>query len=758
MKGFLSGLVLFVMANAVWATEVDTVFTPTDTNGDLKTIKIGILDIPPLIEQTEGTIYQGTLVRILEEVANKNGWKIIFISGSEQEHLKSLEKKKIDFIFGLSESVKYAQELVFFDPGLPLSWGQLYVNQYQPDLSYKALSEMSIVAVRDSIQGRYFANSCESFGYICKIQWVDSNYEAFATLGKEQAEAAVVNRLFGEHSAAAFEVYPAYLRFNPYSMTFAAQAQRSDLLEEFKLAFQRWKGTHHARYQEILKQTMGINSLVEEYSAFNRFNVLLFIILGMGILLLLALFWIYQIKNKLQQEKLENQELGKQSFELNELLEGIAYGIERLDISGTILFSNRMAHQLLRYKQGELANVSILDIAVSSEEQLRLKAYLRTLVKDQPKTAPYYTQVVRKDGVVIDLRMDFEYKRNHIGDVEGFIVAISDITETRIMKEKILYQQVGRYKDAEKQANELLDAYHDLLVAATVFESTTEGILAIDLQGRICTVNPALEKMIGYPEEAVLGQPFGMLMATQHRKEFYPRLWKHLKKRGSWQGEIWNQHQSGKLLPCWLSINVVSDEKSEVTQYVALLNDITKRKQYEKQIWRQAHYDSLTDLPNRNLFHQRLEQAVEASKRQQLLFALMFIDLDRFKEVNDTLGHDAGDQLLKAATQRITECVQKHDTVARMGGDEFTVILPRIEIKAQAGRIAKDILQRLEQPFTLSGRQVHISGSVGIVIYPEHGMDSATLLKNADIAMYQVKMHGRANYCFYEPEGETKED
>ena len=286
-------------------------------------------------------------------------------------------------------------------------------------------------------------------------------------------------------------------------------------------------------------------------------------------------------------------------------------------------------------------------------------------------------------------------------------------------------------------------------LAATVFETTTEGIIVTDANNRIIRVNPAFTTITGYTLDEVVKKTPNLLNSGHHNAEFFKKMWKTLVETGKWQGEICNRRKNGEIYVEWISIAAIRDSSHKIVQYVAVFSDITKRKQAEELIWHQAHYDALTNLPNRALFADRLTQAVQTATRQQEQLAVMFIDLDRFKWVNDTLGHKAGDQLLKEAAQRLTHCVRKYDTVARLGGDEFTVIMIRIENVLDIKTIAQRVLKSLSQPFTLDNHEASIAASIGIALFPEDGLDAETLLKNADIAMYQAKESGRNAYRFF---------
>lgn len=289
----------------------------------------------------------------------------------------------------------------------------------------------------------------------------------------------------------------------------------------------------------------------------------------------------------------------------------------------------------------------------------------------------------------------------------------------------------------------------ELRLASTVFETTSEAIVVTDTKNCIQAVNPSFTHVTGYSEEEVIGRDPSFLSSGRQDGTFYQRMWVQLCKTGRWQGEIWNRRKNGDLYAEWLAISAVHNNAGEISQYVAVFSDITKRKKAEELIIQQANFDTLTNLPNRNLFLDRLGRAMVRAKRNRNLVALMFIDLDRFKWVNDTLGHNIGDLLLQEAAARLMECVRETDTVARLGGDEFTIVLPDLKHDRDIEKLAQKILECLAEPFHISGHEVFVSGSIGITIFPQDGLELEDLLRNADTAMYRAKEGGRNAYRFF---------
>jgi diguanylate cyclase (GGDEF)-like protein/PAS domain S-box-containing protein len=290
-----------------------------------------------------------------------------------------------------------------------------------------------------------------------------------------------------------------------------------------------------------------------------------------------------------------------------------------------------------------------------------------------------------------------------------------------------------------------------LFLAGKVFENSMDGIMITDPACKIISVNPAFTDITGYSAEEVIGKNPNILSSGRQDKDFYRSMWNAIHTVGNWRGEIWNKHKNGEHFPIWLSVNGIFDKEGNITHYLGISSDISEIKRLDQIIWKQANFDYVTGLPNRNMFQDRLEQDLKKAQRAGAKVALFFIDLDHFKEINDSLGHGMGDILLKDVAQRIDSCVRDTDTVARLGGDEFTVILNNFENEQIVGRIAQDILEKLSLPFYLENEVAYISASIGITLFPGDADSIEALLKNADHAMYAAKNEGRNGYHFFTP-------
>ena len=355
----------------------------------------------------------------------------------------------------------------------------------------------------------------------------------------------------------------------------------------------------------------------------------------------------------------------------------------------------------------------------------RIRAATRTAIK-QLQAFDLTFQVRRPDGQLRFMRNRAALHADGTGAPTRMIGTTEDVTERKLREA-------------------------DLRIAAAAFECQ-ESIVVTDANQVILRVNHAFTALFGYTAQDAVGMTPRILQSGRHGPAYYTAMWDALIGAGAWQGEIWDRRKTGEHFPVWLSITVVCGDDGGVSHYVATQTDLTLRKAAEVEILQLAYYDPLTGLPNRRLLQDRLHQAMSQAKRERGRLALLFLDLDKFKPVNDAFGHPAGDELLQAVAQRLQTCVRESDTVARVGGDEFVLLLPVIETAIAASAVARKIHDALVEPFTLAqGQTVRISSSMGIAIYPEHGSDETELTHHADAAMYQAKETGRDRFVVYAP-------
>ena len=295
----------------------------------------------------------------------------------------------------------------------------------------------------------------------------------------------------------------------------------------------------------------------------------------------------------------------------------------------------------------------------------------------------------------------------------------------------------------------LQDPEFELKLAVNIYRSISEGITVTDARGNILSVNPAFSEITSYASDEVIGCNSRILKSNRHDPGFYTAMWREIKDHGRWKGQIWNRRRDGEVYLVRMSIAMIRDSEDEAIRYVAVFNDVTDSWRKDEQIRHLALHDALTDLPNRSLLMERLGRQIVMAERDQRKLALMFLDLDRFKFVNDKLGHDVGDELLMTVAGKLQTLIRQTDTVARFGGDEFAILLDNPANTEEVAHIAERIVATINEPMQFNGMTAQVGISVGIAMYPQDGHTSADLLKNADSAMYLAKNGGKSSYRFF---------
>jgi diguanylate cyclase (GGDEF)-like protein/PAS domain S-box-containing protein len=420
------------------------------------------------------------------------------------------------------------------------------------------------------------------------------------------------------------------------------------------------------------------------------------------------------------------------------LLDSNNFCIISTQIDGTILTFNAAAEKMLGYKAEELINKLTPAIFHDADEVVvRAKVLGQQLGR---VIEPGFEVFVAKTDLGAD-ENEWTYIRKDGGRFPVWLSVTAVLNENR---EKIGYLGIAFDISERKQ---MMD---ELQLAYNAIEHISEGIVITNAEKIITSINPAYTRIMGYTREEVVGKNPGFSKSGRHDSYFYQAMWNQVQTVGYWEGEIWDRRKDGSVFPKWLSISVIKDSKGEVAHYVGIFMDISQQKATEEKLEQLAFYDPLTQLPNRALFRDRLTQELLLAERNQHQSAVFFIDLDRFKWVNDNLGHDVGDELLIAVAARIKAQLRQTDSVCRLGGDEFTVILAEVADNQKISSIAQSIIDSLQAVFELKGHQVFIGASIGIAVFPEHGKDFSTLVKHADIAMYEAKNAGRGTYRFYQ--------
>ena len=349
-----------------------------------------------------------------------------------------------------------------------------------------------------------------------------------------------------------------------------------------------------------------------------------------------------------------------------------------------------------------------------------------------------------------DLLIDHRIRHLAVVNLHGDVTGLIGYHDMLAGAEQMYLDDLREALEQRDQA--LAKSRRTLQLAERVIESSFEGIMVTDKDVRIEFVNPAFTQLTGYSPEEVIGRTPELLSSGRHDAEFYKRMWQSLTTHGYWRGEIWNRRKTGELYLELLTITAITDDHGQTTHYAGLFTDITQNRKNEEQIRQLAYYDALTGVPNRRLLEDRLEHAIRHAHRKDMLLAVMFIDLDQFKEVNDTLGHAVGDELLLQFTTRVRDYLREDDTLARLGGDEFIVLLPELDKLSDVIQVAERLIELNRNPYRINNDSIQIGSSIGISLYPEDGTTVQELLHGADIAMYRSKRDGRNQYHLFNPD------
>src|SRR5450830_186877 len=379
---------------------------------------------------------------------------------------------------------------------------------------------------------------------------------------------------------------------------------------------------------------------------------------------------------------------------------------------------------MLDYSKSELGRVT--PISITHPDDIEISTfYIGRLIKGDIDTYQLEKRYLAKSGKTVWVSLTVSVLRDDSGRPYHYIGQIQDISARRQLEEQ-------------------------LRLAATVYNSSIQAMMVIDPQNHIVATNPAFTALTGYNADEVLHKKPQVLSSGRESKEFYTEMWKIIDAEGHWEGDIWNRKKTGEIFTACLSISVVKDCSGKVQNYVALFSDVTEKRKAADKIWEHANYDALTRLPNRRLFYDRLNQDMVRINRSEKMLALLFIDLDHFKEVNDQFGHQVGDELLIQVANRLIAEVRASDTVARLGGDEFMVILSELNESSGAAKIAQSLVESIFKPFYIANETIHISASIGIIFYPQDANDADNLIKGADIAMYESKKRGKNQFSYYQ--------
>lgn len=436
--------------------------------------------------------------------------------------------------------------------------------------------------------------------------------------------------------------------------------------------------------------------------------------------------------------ELKNRELRSLNIELQnmrvlheDLYENTPLAYFTLDSHGVILESNRAGANMLGVDRDGLRGKSFIPY-INRLERGNFLAYVRDCVLGWAKNFIEF-ELTLESGKSIRVQMVNSIRHSVRDNADACRIAFVEVTNQRMAELK-------------------------LRLTSKVLDNIQESIMLTDANQRIVAVNPQFLSTTGYSSSEIIGFTPSKLKSGVHDKEFYREMYASLNIKDSWQGEIWNRRKNGEVYPEWANIQVIRKSNGAVDCYIGIFSDISNQEAMKQRLKELAYYDELTGLANRSLLYDRLQLALVQGKRSKLSLAVLFIDLDHFKEINDTYGHNVGDEVLKQAAARLAYCMREGDTLSRLGGDEFVAILPEIPDVEVSSQIAERMVAALEKAFVLNDMELRVTTSIGISVFPQDGDEVTVLLKNADTAMYLAKKLGRSNYQYFKSNNESTKD
>ncbi len=399
-----------------------------------------------------------------------------------------------------------------------------------------------------------------------------------------------------------------------------------------------------------------------------------------------------------------------------------------LDPQGLVIWINKTGYQQLGYSEGELEGQDWFKLCVSPSNQNPPLASYQHLITKKEKTQHEQVNTVRaKCGEEITISWDISLLQGNNGTAYGTLNSGQELEEQKRLKK-------------------------NLDLTAKIFHNMPDGVVVINKHAIIVSVNPSFEAASGYSKTELIGQNIRIIKSGHHEPSFYQALWAQLQDIGMWQGEVWNRRKSGEIYPEWLTVSAIKNGQGDISHYAGIFSDVNTQQHIQRRLQRLAYYDPLTGLPNRAHFYDYLGRELQKAKRDGLLFGIMFLDFDRFKTINDTLGHSVGDTVLKTIAMRLKKHVRDSDIVARLGGDEFVILLPELPEPRHAIKVVEKLMRSFVESVVVHNHDLFVTASIGISIYPFDGDDGETLIKNADTAMYHAKEQGRNKYHFYTAE------
>jgi diguanylate cyclase (GGDEF)-like protein/PAS domain S-box-containing protein len=710
-----------LLHSAIWLPLLLSVCVCASALAAPRELRVGVYSNEPKIFVNASGQASGIFVDLLQLVASREQWKLKYVPCTWQACLDALRAGELDLMPDVARTPE--REGLYDFHTLPVlhSWSQIYRAPGSAIHSLFDLQGKRVAVLRGSVQRATFVNMLDSFGIQASMVDAPSLMDAFALVQRGEADAVISNHLFGNFHSARYGVADSGIVFQPAMLFFATGPGRNpDVLAAIDRSVQDWRSGADPSYTRVLRHWGGQEPAV-------KMPVVLWWSLGaLAVFSLLAGLMVLVLRRQVQER---TRHLQTSEQKLATILDSVGAFIYIKGKDYRYQYANQQTFQLFGCSGQDVVGLedsAFFDAATTARLRANDKRVLEggeTLEAEETNTQQGGGQTRTYLSVKIPLR-------HADGRIHALCGISTDITERRRSEES-------------------------LQIAATVFESF-EGMIVTGPDQRILKANQSFARLTGYSVDELVGLTPKHLHSDRHDAQFYAAMQSTLRSQGAWQGEVWNRRKDGQEYPAWITITTVRSADGDITHYVGTQTDISSRKAAEEEIRVLAFYDPLTGLPNRRLMTDRLQHSLATSVRSGAGGALLFVDMDNFKDLNDTQGHEVGDQLLRQVAARLGGCVRTGDTVARLGGDEFVLLLEGLspaphEAAAQAESVGRTVLQALSQSYLLDGHAHHSSCSIGVALYADALGSVDELLKRGDLAMYQAKGAGRNTMRFFDP-------
>ena len=681
-------------------------------------LTVGVSQNPPKIFFNDAGRADGIHVDLLREAARAENWKLDFVPCQLDACLRMLQEGKIDILPDVAWTEGRSKIVDFHRTPALYSWLQVYRHPKVPILSIAGLDGKRLAVLRGSVQQSYFTELSGDYHIHPSLVTVASNEQGFELVRQRRADAAVADRHVGNILAAQKGLVETPIAFQPVRLFYATgKGRHGDVLAALDRHLQAWQGDPDSVYFKILQgwQKKAVLSLVPDYALWAGAAIV-----GLLVIALLLAAW---LRRQVEQK---TSALRDSEARLSTILESVDSLIYIKDADYRYQYANRAVRTFIDKSDAEIIGKTDYDL-FGPETAAAIRARDKLVIEQGERiVAEEARRDIRADSATY-LSTKIPLRRQD-GSIYGLCGISTDISER---------------KSAEESTR----------VAATVFQSQ-EGMFVTGPDRRILDVNGAFTAMTGHTASELLGRSPLAISLARAGADFREEMWKSVDQHGKWQGEIWTHRKTGETYPAWLTVTAVRDADGIISNYVGTQADITQQKLAQDEILQLAYYDPLTGLPNRRLLLERLHHCLSVSHRSGQPVALLFLDLDNFKDLNDTRGHEVGDELLKQVAQRILGCIPEGDTVARLGGDEFVILLESIgaredEAADHAAAVGWKIIGAVGAPYDISGSSHHATCSIGAALRIEHDTDIDDLMKRGDLAMYEAKRDGRNTLRFF---------